>query len=126
MKMAFFRRLMAFFRILKKELNKITMHCDFDANKYRELKNICINRRIQFESFTIDFENISRDTILNIFNYLKSKNYLVHYIDDFNITEKFAAEYFKFCLENPQIDLGWKACPLYKLDANMHTLLITL
>lgn len=123
---------MAFFRRLKKELNKITMHCDFDANKYRELKNICINQRIQFESFTIDLKNISDDTILNIFKYLKFKNYLVHYliiyfyIDDFNITEKFAAEYFKFCLENPQINLGWKACPLYKLDANMHTLLITL
>lgn len=132
---------MAFFIRLNKELKNITTNSD--QNKYRELKNMCINRRIQFESFTMDFNKIYFSTILNICEFVKLKNNnkniyyfntsihlimnkckLTNHIDinDINITEKFAAEYFKFCLENPQIDLGWIACPLYKLNANMHSL----
>ena len=137
---------MEFFIRLKQELKNITTN--LDLNKYKELQNRCINQRIQFESFTRNFNKISLVTILNICEFLKLKNNnknIYYYfetcfsfiinrskytnninIDDINITEEFAAEYFKFCLENPHIDLGWKACPLYKLNANMYSLLITL
>ena len=136
---------MAFFISLKKKLKNITTNSDL--NKYKELQNMCINHRIQFESFTMDFNKIYLSTILNICEFVKLKNNnkniyyfntfihmitnkckLTNHIDinDINITEEFAAEYFKYCLENPQIDLGWIACPLYKLNANMHNLLITL
>ena len=125
---------MSFFIRLNKELKNITTNSD--PNKYRELKNMCINRRIQFESFTIDLKNISEVQIKNICEFLKLKNnnYFYYYfnnknkdinyidIDDYNVTEKFATEYFKFCLENPQINLGWKVYPLYKLNANMYSL----
>lgn len=129
---------MEFFIRLEKELQKITMHCDSDVNKYKKLQNMCLKLGINFKSFTIDLNNITHVEILNMFEFIKLKhnNYcnvnVIKINKDINldeldidiyseikiINEEFAIEYFNFCLKNLQIDLGWRAKPIKKFYMN--------
>ena len=128
---------MEFFIRLEKELQKITMYCDFDVNKYKELQDMCLKLGINFKSFTIDLNNITHVEILNMFEFIKLKNnnYCnicnvnedIYLEDEFDIdiyseiniiNEEFAIEYFNFCLKNLEIDLGWRAKPIKKFYMN--------
>ena len=130
---------MEFFIRLEKELQKITMYCDFDVNKYKELQDMCLKLGINFKSFTIDLNNITHVEILNMFEFIKLKNnnycnicnvnediYLededefdIDIYSEINIiNEEFAIEYFNFCLKNLEIDLGWRAKPIKKFYMN--------
>lgn len=130
---------MEFFIRLEKELQKITMYCDVDVNKYKELQDMCLKLGINFKSFTIDLNNITHVEILNMFEFIKLKNnnycnicnvnediYLededefdIDIYSEINIiNEEFAIEYFNFCLKNLEIDLGWRAKPIKKFYMN--------
>lgn len=132
---------MEFFIRLEKELQKITMYCDFDVNKYKELQDMCLKLGINFKSFTIDLNNITHVEILNMFEFIKLKNnnYCnicnvnedIYLEDEFDIdiyseiniiNEEFAIEYFNFCLKNLEIDLGWRAKPIKNFYMNRPSL----
>jgi hypothetical protein len=134
---------MEFFIRLEKELQKITMYCDFDVNKYKELQDMCLKLGINFKSFTIDLNNITHVEILNMFEFIKLKNnnycnicnvnediYLededefdIDIYSEINIiNEEFAIEYFNFCLKNLEIDLGWRAKPIKNFYMNRPSL----
>ena len=131
---------MEFFIRLEKELQKITMHSDSDDKyKYNDLKKKCFKLGIKFKSFTIDLNKITYVEIFNMFEFIKLKNNNICNINVFkinedinledeinyevysqinsqinSINEEFAAEYFKFTLDNLQIDLGWRAKSIEK------------
>ena len=134
---------MEFFIRLEKELQKITMYCDVDVNKYKELQDMCLKLGINFKSFTIDLNNITHVEILNMFEFIKLKNnnycnicnvnediYLededefdIDIYSEINIiNEEFAIEYFNFCLKNLEIDLGWRAKPIKNFYMNRPSL----
>lgn len=132
---------MEFFIRLEKELQKITMYCDVDVNKYKELQDMCLKLGINFKSFTIDLNNITHVEILNMFEFIKLKNnnYCnicnvnedIYLEDEFDIdiyseiniiNEEFAIEYFNFCLKNLEIDLGWRAKPIKNFYMNRPSL----